>query len=602
MKINKLIKIFFIILGMFFVIIALVIFSREEYKMKVLENINFFAKAQSQQEDNSTSSRDTTIIDVTGIIPGKETEHEHLYKTMYDDNKHWKECTVCGAIAELENHLYNDRGWTQGSADSCSEQNVHEFVCNCGSKYSMTVGRKAHQKTTTQNTFSYHKYDVCLTCGLIDNMHKCCKSDNTEITCGNLGKCKICGYTYTNRYHGSTIVGNTSKDYYCDLCNLFLGKNNYAYITRDNNGELKHYTSVTLTNGAVVDMNLDETNDNTTINISSSNNNNGYTLESVQKINYIEHAEKEQWIRKGYRFKLGSGMAYLYHMEFVKPDITEPIISNISGPNGSLISEWSRTKPIIITGLENYCNTVNVEIVNDEGNIIFTGNAIVKDGNYSISCTPELEINLNGKMFKAIVTDTLGNKIEKEFEIAKVDSFAPKITSDDKVADGWAREKLFTFTANDYGIGDVEIGFNDVEDYRLASQEGDIFSREYKLIGDVYFPREANIYYKDGLGNVSTKKIIIDKLDNTTPTITNVDIHNNKLSIISHDRHEIYGEGSGVVKYRYMISNEKIENMHISLINDEVNVGENIIIANLPEVKYVYIVAEDLVRKREQSV
>lgn len=42
------------------------------------------------------SEENVTTIDITGITPAPESEHEHIYKTQYDNTKHWEECAVCG--------------------------------------------------------------------------------------------------------------------------------------------------------------------------------------------------------------------------------------------------------------------------------------------------------------------------------------------------------------------------------------------------------------------------------------------------------------------------------------------------------------------------
>jgi len=49
----------------------------------------------SKNELNALNEENVTIIDITGITPSPESQHEHIYKTHYDDTKHWEECTVC---------------------------------------------------------------------------------------------------------------------------------------------------------------------------------------------------------------------------------------------------------------------------------------------------------------------------------------------------------------------------------------------------------------------------------------------------------------------------------------------------------------------------
>lgn len=201
-------------------------------------------------------------------------------------------------------------------------------------------------------------------------------------------------------------------------------------------------------------------------------------------------------------------------------------------------------------------------------------------------------------MYKCIVTDACENTTEQAFQIAKVDSFAPVPTSEDSVGNSWAKEKLFTFSAVDTGIGEVQIAFNDENDYALANANGTEFSRDYKFVGDVYNPKQAIVLYKDGLGNISSKEITLDKIDNTAPTITKASIHNNIVTVNSHDEHFRLGEGSGVTKYKYMAVEEKIENPNVIEMNYlEAEKDEKIIIDDVYKIKYIYIVAEDIVRK-----
>ena len=49
----------------------------------------------SKNELNALDDRDIITVDITGITPSPENQHEHIYKTLYDDTKHWEECTVC---------------------------------------------------------------------------------------------------------------------------------------------------------------------------------------------------------------------------------------------------------------------------------------------------------------------------------------------------------------------------------------------------------------------------------------------------------------------------------------------------------------------------
>lgn len=47
-----------------------------------------------------------TVVDVTGLIIGEETEHEHVYKTTYDEENHWEECIYCNEKRNMIVHNF----------------------------------------------------------------------------------------------------------------------------------------------------------------------------------------------------------------------------------------------------------------------------------------------------------------------------------------------------------------------------------------------------------------------------------------------------------------------------------------------------------------
>lgn len=227
---------------------------------------------------------------------------------------------------------------------------------------------------------------------------------------------------------------------------------------------------------------------------------------------------------------------------------------------------------------------------------MFEGTAPVTSNNWTIKATPEIEADEEGKKFTVIVTDSLENISSKDFIISKVDVIAPEITSEDTITGEWAKERKFTFTSIDTGSGNVQIAFNDMNDFKLATKDGNNYSREYSFVGDAYKPIKAIALFKDELGNTSSQEVTIDKIDNTVPTITAVKVEENKLVITSNDIKEGIGEGSGVIKYRYMTSAHRLQNPEFTAENsNEVNKDDEIIISNENNIDFIYVVAEDLV-------
>ena len=211
-----------------------------------------------------------------------------------------------------------------------------------------------------------------------------------------------------------------------------------------------------------------------------------------------------------------------------------------------------------------------------------------------MSCIPELEADANGRTFQVEVTDSNNNKVTKEFKVDRVDSKAPTLIQNGEYTKEWSKNKEISFTAEDKGVGNVEIAFNNVKDYQSATKENDGYVRKYNFYGDVYDKVTAAIYLKDGLGNERTVKVDIGKLDNTAPKITGTNIAEGKVKITSNDRHEKLGEGSGVIGYRYLTSmeetNEDItENVGTYVESQEIPLDE------LKKAKYVYIAPVDRV-------
>ena len=420
----------------------------------------------------------------------------------------------------------------------------------------------------------------------------------------DIGKCVECGMEYTGQSQHQLV--DYKNEIVCRVCKRKFGEMTHEIIrdkTKTNICTLKYYFK--LTNGATF------TNPRTIYNpgelfISSSVNTININSDRTEgqfsaTVSFIESYKKpfEYFAIYADMTVDGQYANLTTNYDVVYPDIQKPIISNIQ----LVGNEWTKSKPITVTGTENWTDTVSVKIENDRGRVVFEGGANVTNNNWSVSCTPEIEAGEETRIFTVTVTDSCENSTTQEFEVSKVDGRPPTVKSSDKVTDSqWAREKKFTFTAEDLGIGNVEIGFNDVADYSLAVKNGNNYSKEYKFVGDAYNPVQASVYFKDGLGNITTQVVTLEKIDNTAPTITNAILNNNVVHITAHDRHSMLGEGSGVVKYRYITSTEKLESSEITFDNSqEVNKNELFTISNINEVKYIYVIAEDLVGNKSES-
>ncbi|MCI8548757.1 MAG: Cna B-type domain-containing protein, partial [Bacilli bacterium] len=157
------------------------------------------------------------------------------------------------------------------------------------------------------------------------------------------------------------------------------------------------------------------------------------------------------------------------------------------------------------------------------------------------------------------VRDASGNEADEgRIKVQYIDAKAPELISSKVTGDEWSKNKVVTYTAQDKGIGQVMMSFNNLNEYIGGSKSGDNYSVTYNFVGDVYGEITVPLHIKDGLGNVKTQRVTIKKLDGTAPTIENEPtkqlIENNKktrITVTAHDRCEaLNGEiGSGVTGY-----------------------------------------------------
>ena len=571
-KINVRKVIVYVVMAIVVAIAGLVMYSEKVHKIGFIENIKHAIEEQINPSARSTEASDVTIVDVTGIMPGDVGSHvcSEYYISKYDETNHWNECKICGKEYDKVAHNFVDNGWTAGSSNSCVEDNVHQFSCACGYGYTNIIGRKEHHYVSVNLLQGSYLWKACDVCWTVFDREFCYKEDGTRITCKNPGRCVYCNYNYgvntsghfmginfnaMNKPFNEPMVSEIDEDgnANCAICGEYLAHINYNYVEKVSDNVFKYYTSITVPDGAVYnnvrlegDI-LNVTSVSNTPTITGNTWNNVLTITLNQKIEYPLIAGV---IYNGtYN---GRNTDYYFISDWMNPDEEAPVINSI---NQDEDAPWEKRKEITISGTENYCSSVNVEILDGE-EIIYTGTASVKNNKWSITAVPELEADEVGRNLSVRVIDPLENSSTKEFPIKKVDAIEPELVEESIVIGGdWAKEKRYTFRATDSGVGNVSIAFNDLGEYGVASIDGTTYSREYKLVGDVYEPRQAVVYYKDELGNTKAKTITIDKLDNTGPTITGASLTNNILTVMTHDRKEgVEGEGSGVAKYRYITS------------------------------------------------
>lgn len=608
-------------------IIILIIFILISLQLLYLRKNNISLITKNMPK-NLTENNITTI-DITNLENSTELNHEHIFKTQFNDTTHWNECTICHNKKEIITHNLSTT-WSLGT-ESCNFDNSYTQTCSCG--YSIEGHKPCtwDGKTYYTNSAVYGHSKYCSKCkkeiefsyyfngkffeaypntnNTIDNTlgmlySRCTSSNGTILDCNHPGTCKICKYTYTKGNH-SLIVDKASNKLFCLICNDEFGT---VKNTISNNGTSPSTYTITsklsLKNGCSIaklgNLNCSKTN------IFETNTQTLVSTNTVQTTAKFSASTKSPYSTAAFLQLNINGIncrTCITPTIDLYPDFTSPKISNISTGTSS---NWAKIKEIIINGTENYCDTVKIKILeNNNENVIFEGKAVVNNKSFSISCTPELEADINGKTLKCIVIDACNNSTEQTFEINKIDCIPPTPKSESNINENWEKEKLFTFNCTDTGIGNVQIAFNNENEYALANSNGINFTRTYKFIGDVYSPKQAIVLYKDGLGNVSSKEITLNKIDNTSPTITKASIHNNLITITGNDIHEGIGEGSGITQYRYAISTEQLNtteqnnlsfiNVDSSTIEKDTTGNDSFLIENIATIKYIYIQAIDLV-------
>ena len=314
MKKRKLLKIILISLVL---IIGLFFYSEKVNKIEIIENVkNAISNQMTEQIENTANAlsetEEPTVIDVTNLEDNGNLEHEHLYKTIYDENKHWNECTVCGEKLNENVHSYTS-SWTMGSSNVCNENNVNKFVCTCGYSYESTNGRKGHIYNNWINIESYCGANYCKNCPYYTNYHGCQLSNGTKINCTNRGVCSICGTNYWNyspqhyKYNN-----NRNSDMYCHWnCSTYLGIVNKCELVKKSTNVYELHTNITVPSGAVFSHFINENyfSEDTVKLINSNTVTSGTTWSAITTITFTEHTETKSWVDIGYVYSL-NGQIY----------------------------------------------------------------------------------------------------------------------------------------------------------------------------------------------------------------------------------------------------------------------------------------------------
>ena len=638
---NKFSKVIFIICIAIFMLTILIVMNKENIVAlgkTITSDIN-----RKNAELVNSEEKSVTNIDLTGLVTGEDTEHTHIYEKKYDDTNHWEECFICGDIKSRENH-----NKTTSGTGTCGTYLIESCSKGCGYSKSNYVEHdveyynedKIYDETGKNTNRGDYRHGIgnCKRCktvwaydknGKLITKQECIDEDGNKINCSNnKKKCRYCGWDYNKEttINHLEIRKKDDNTCFCKDCGVEIYKVHYHDLAQDQNNNL-HYTirgiyqllgqvqwtsktnlptwSATLEAGAFESLEPA----NVTDLAKEYYNNPKYGTEGITSGLYM--VQFEAYIKDGYQGTPGvalnasKGVNYINgnKNEYarpnvplsykISPDTQAPRIDDVQINKSEIVNGFSKKATITVNAYDSYSDILNIALYDTNGKCIVEYGTATSNGNKTF--TRSFDIVAEAKETQTLVVkakDRYGNEISKNIEIQNLDAKAPTLTENGEYTKEWSKNKEISFTAEDQGIGQVQIAFNNATDYQSATKENDRYIRKYNFYGDVYDKVTAAIYLKDGLGNERTVKVDIGKLDNTAPKITRTNIAEGKVKIEANDRHEKLGEGSGVVGYRYLTS---IQDTNEELTENEGTYieAQEIPLEELKKAKYVYIAPVD---------
>ena len=494
-------------------------------------------------------------IDVTNLYLGDVVSHNcNLYLgTNYDTKNHWDECTICGKKFNIASHSYFSY-WILGN--SCSPSNKLKHICNCGYFYE-TANTRSHGTIINYCNTAYCAR-ACSVCSYVTQYFGTAHYDvygrKLGCTTGISGTCRNCG-SFWNTQHSGHIVYNYYTGSHiegCFACNARLVNSNTCSFSYSGTSFYIVNTVVFSTNITAVSDALFQYSGMGVID-SQSKSVNGNVVTYYIRGHFYDGIEQPQNLSMSI---IGSNIGITSYVK-LPPEIEPPIINEIKEEDLAVKEDWVTAKQLTISGTENHCKSVNISMIDEDGNIYLNNiSTPVSNKNWSYTFIPEIEADESGKTFNITVEDNLGNKASKEIIYYKTDKKPPTFNSVVETTKEWSKSKYFTATSTDFGIKNVSIAFNDLDSFDTAdNEETNTFYKSYKLVGDVYGKTNAMIYSKDGLGNISMKALKIYNLDNTAPTITKTTserqgTRNAIVTVTANDINtKLNASGSGVAGY-----------------------------------------------------
>lgn len=506
-----------------------------------------------------------TAIDLTSLGDGGgDATMPCIFIGKYDDLNHYKVCLnhpETGTWNGVE-HINGRKDVTKHTVTSSGEDSCNPYalpyketcLSNCG--YRKNKPKRSHTPSSeivynvNAKTHGYY----CLECLYYLNYGSCSTTSGT-ISCLEGGTCIACGTVHTPNRHSSQLT-----DGKCQSCGKNFGvKATFIPLINQTTGFITGKITIESTGTSTLGaykLSSPQSEVKTTFQIESS---------TEKKI--VCSVTIDPGSRKGNslltwnvislsNLSLGGSYQAVFNIG-ISTDTTSPVYnSHTINPIGS---EWATMKKVSANMTDNLAQILDVGIFTDANCVtpVISFGGVAKTGVNTFVRSMDVSAEIKGSQtFYLGGRDQCDNLISKPITLTNIDGVAPHfIPLTENLIDTWARSKNVVLTAADYGIGKVQIGFNEEKEYKLAQDNGTDFSRTYSFFGDVYTKQVRPIYLKDGLGNAQQVLIEIDKLDNTAPTITDakqssVPPYNTaSVMITANDEHPVLGAGSGIVEY-----------------------------------------------------
>ena len=652
-KENGSVTLFVLIAMIFFLIVCFFIYTNSNNKkvsqMKELEQLkkNYESTAEEIESKYESITGDTTTnVDLTNFVTGEDVSHTHVYEKKYDDTSHWEECFICGNTQNKHEHHK-----TVSGTGSCGTNLVEYCTDGCGFSVSTYVEHKIEYYSenniydenggnTNQSAYN-HGIGICKNCGTeyaydknstLITRQNCIDENGNAINCVNRKKCIYCGFDYSKAnaiYHPHITVRNDNITYYCRDCGLDIYKVLFYDTKQDSQNNL-HWTIrgiYQLLGSTQWYQKEDIPTWSTVLNAGAFEKLEGARVTDLPQEYYnnpqygtegfnsgLHLLQFEAYIKDGYQgiprvsLNASQGLNYINGNRYgyarpnpplsrlpITPDTQAPTIDNIQINKTEIINGFSKKATITVDCSDSYSDIVDIALYDTQGNCLVDYGTATNNGNKTF--TRRFDIVAEATTSQTLVVkakDRYDNESTKNIEIQSLDAKAPTLINDEDYTAEWSRNKKITFKATDSGVGEVQIAFNNVDDYQLTEKDGDVYTRTYNFYGDIYDKVTAAIYLKDALGNEQMVKVDIGKLDNTAPTITKSELVGNKVILEANDMHETLGEGSGVAGYRYVTSSRDM-NKRIMSGEGTFTEANEIDISNMNDVKYLYIAPVDKV-------